>query len=290
MKAQLIGRYIEPNKSVSLQNYSSENFLKIWHYHPELELDVILSSTGTRFVGDSIKKFIPGDVVLMGENLPHLWLNDNIYFQEHSALKAEAVVIHFDNKLVSGMQQIPEMENIISLIQKAKVGVAFRGGANSSIIKKATDMVESSAYDRVNILINIMAELAARNDFELLSSSGFVNSFQGIPKSRMAPVYNYVMNNFKEEIKLETIAKIAHMNPSSFSRYFSNYHKKTFTQFVNEIRIGFACKMLMEYKCNISQVCYESGFNNISNFNRVFKAIKQISPSEYIKLHLNKRL
>ena len=134
-----------------------------------MELDVILSSTGTRFVGDSIKKFIPGDVVLMGENLPHLWLNDNIYFQEHSALKAEAVVIHFDNKLVSGMQQIPEMENIISLIQKAKVGVAFRGGANSSIIKKATDMVESSAYDRVNILINIMAELAARNDFELLS-------------------------------------------------------------------------------------------------------------------------
>ncbi|GBF21819.1 HTH-type transcriptional activator Btr [Arenibacter sp. NBRC 103722] len=290
MKAQLIGRYIEPNKSVSLQNYSSEFFLKIWHYHPELELDVILSSTGTRFVGDSIKKFIPGDIVLMGENLPHLWLNDNKYFEEHSRLKAEAVVIHFDKKLVSGIEKIPEMEKIISLIHKAKVGVAFRGEANSSIIKKATDMIESSAYERVNILINIMAELAARNDYELLSSSGFVNSFQNIPKSRMAPVYNYVMNNFKEEIKLETIAKIAHMNPSSFSRYFSSFHKKTFTQFVNEIRIGFACKMLMEHKCNISQVCYESGFNNISNFNRVFKAIKQISPSEYIKLHLNKRL
>lgn len=285
MKAQLIGRHIDQNSSITLQNYSSKNFLKVWHYHPELELVIVLKGTGTRFVGDNIENFIPGDIVLVGENLPHLWLNDNEYFNEVSELKAEAIVIHFADKFVSGLMKIPEMSEIHSLLSKAKHGIRFKGHSNDYIIKRAKDMVNLSSYKRVIALIDILTHLATHNDYKLLSSSGFVDSFKGIPKSRMEPVYKHVMNNFKEEIKLETVAKLAHMNPSSFSRYFSNFHKKTFTQFLNEIRIGFACKMLIEHKVSISEVCFESGFNNISNFNRVFKAIKKMNPSEYIKLH-----
>jgi len=181
---------------------------------------------------------------------------------------------------------MPKMAEIVSLIYKARQGIAFRGQSNNHIIEMAKKMVKSSRHEKVIILLDILAKLA-RMKYEILSSQGFIDSFEGITKSRMTPVYDYVMNNFKEEIKLEALVEIANMDPSSFSRYFSNFNKKTFTQFVNEIRNGFACKMLIENKCNISNECFDPdpGFNNISNLNRVFKDIKKMCPSEYIKLH-----
>lgn len=285
MKAQLIGRYIDHHSSITLQNYSSQNFLKIWHYHPELELDVIRTSTGTRFVGDSIEKFEPGDIVLLGKNLPHLWLNDKIYFKPDSRLMAEAVVIHFAEDFGGGLLKIPEMADIHNLFERAKLGIKFMGNANQLIIKKVDTMFELSGYDRIILFIDIIHHLATHNNYQTLSSLGYVNSFKGIHNSRMLPVFKYVMNNFKEEIKLETVSNLANMNASSFSRYFTNFQKKTFTQFLNEIRIGFACKLLIENKCNIASACYESGFNNISNFNKQFKAIKKMTPSKYIRLH-----
>ena len=285
MKAKLIGRYIDQNCSINLQDYSSHNFLKIWHYHPEFELDIIHKSTGIRFIGDCIEKFEPGDIVLIGQNLPHLWLNDEGYFNSESKLRAEAKVIHFGESFMSGLQSIPEMIDICNLLNKAKLGIAYKGQGNISIIDKVIKMQAHSGYLRVLKLIEILADLASHNNYKILSSPGFVESFKEIHISRMEPVYQFVMNNFKDEIKLEKIALLANMNPSSFSRYFSNYHKKTFTQFLNEIRIGYACKLLIENDQNIAAVCYQSGFNNISNFNRHFKDIKQMTPSEFTALH-----
>ncbi|WP_209332212.1 AraC family transcriptional regulator [Lunatimonas salinarum] len=285
MKAQLIGRYINGNQSVTIQHYSSRNFLKIWHYHPEYELDIILTSKGTRFVGDSVDKFMPGDIVLLGQNLPHLWLNNNAYFEEGSALTAEAIVIHFGEKFVSGLGFIPELAKILTLITKADCGIAFRGAANEGIIQSAKEMIKSSGHQKVLFLMDILARLSIVEEHSLLSSPGFVNSFSQMSKNRMGPVYDFVISNFKQEIRLDTVAAIANMNSSSFSRYFSHCHKKSFTQFVNEIRVGYACKLLIEDHYNISQVCFESGFNNISNFNRVFKSLKKSTPSEYLKLH-----
>lgn len=286
MKAQLIGRYIDHDCSITLQNYCSHNFLKIWHYHPELELDVIRCSTGTRFVGDSIEKFEPGDIVLLGKNLPHLWLNDKIYFKQDSGLTAEAVVIHFAENFGGGLLEIPEMADIANLFERAKHGIKFMGSANRHIIKKVDTLFELSGYERIILFIDILKRLATHKNNKTLSSLGFINSFKGIHNSRMVPVYKYIMNNFKEEIKLETVANLANMNTSSFSRYFTNFQKKTFTQFLNEIRIGYACKLLIENNFHIAAACYESGFNNISNFNRQFKAIKKMTPTKYIKLHM----
>lgn len=283
--AKLIGRHIDYNSSISAQEYCSNNFLKIWHYHPELELDIIHSSTGIRFVGDHIENFLPSDIVLLGKNLPHLWLNDSPYFENDSQLKARATVVHFADNFISGIMEMPEMKEIHALLERSKLGIRFRGQSNNYIIKKAQKLVHHHGYRRVTILIDILGHLAKHEDQKVLSSIGFVNSFNQIPNSRMIPVYEYIMNNFKFEIKLEVIAEIANMNPSSFSRYFTKFHKKSFTQFLNEIRIGYACKLLIGNNSNISEVCYESGFNNISNFNRTFKLIKKMTPSDYIKLH-----
>ncbi len=287
MKAKLIGRYIDQNTSLSIQDYSSNYFLNVWHYHPELELDIIKTSTGTKFIGDSVEKFEPGDIVLIGKNLPHLWQNDKAYFEEKSTLKADAVVIHFDQNFGSGLLNMPEMAEINHLLKKAALGVAFTGSSNEIIFKKVDKLVASSGYEKIVLFVDILGRLAKHSDYRVLSSPGFVDSFQDNNSERMEPVYNYVMNHFKTEIKLETVANLAHMNPSSFSRYFSQLHKKTFTQFLNEIRIGYASKLLIENNCNISTVCYESGFRNISNFNRLFKEVKKITPSEYIRLHKN---
>lgn len=285
MKAQLIGRFIEKDSSITLQNYSSKNFLKIWHYHPELELDVIRTSTGTRFVGDNIEKFEPGDIVLLGKNLPHLWLNDKIYFKQESGLKAEAVVIHFAERFAGGFLEIPEMADLCNLLERAKLGIKFMGSSNDYIINRVDKMFDNSGYERIIIFIDILKHLATHNNYKILSSLSYINSFKGIHNSRMLPVYEYIMNNFKEEIKLDKVANLANMNASSFSRYFTNFQKKTFTQFLNEIRIGYACKLLIENNCNIAEACFESGFNNVSNFNRQFKAIKNMTPSNYTKLH-----
>lgn len=285
MKAQLIGRYIDQNNSVSLQDYNSNHFLKIWHYHPELELDIILSSTGTRFVGDNVEHFVKGDIVLLGKNLPHLWLNDNKYFEDNSELKAKAIVIHINDKFLRGLMEIPEMATVNALLLRSKLGISFRGKLNNYVIQKAQEMIDASDSKRVNLLIDILIDLASRKDSNTLSSSGFVDSFNFSSKDRMAPVYEFVMNNFKENIRLDKAAALAHMNTSSFSRYFSQIHKKTFTQFLNEMRIGYACKLLIENKYNVSQVCFQSGFNNLSNFNRVFKQVKHISPTKYVNLY-----
>lgn len=285
MKARLLERFIDLNSSIALQNYSSNYFLNVLHYHPEFELDIIKQSTGIRFIGDSIERFEPGDIVLIGKDLPHLWQNDNIYFQSNSQLIAEAVVIHFGESFVSGLRSMPEMADIFNILHVARLGISFTGEANKSIFEKVELMRVSSGYARVIILIDILADLSGHNNYKILSSPGFLNSYKEIHVTRMEPVYNYVMNNFKQDIKLETVAQLANMNPASFSRYFSNYHKKTFIRFLNQIRIGYSCRLLMENKMNIASVCYESGFNNISNFNRIFKDIKKMTPSEYIDLH-----
>lgn len=284
MKSQLIQRVVDGNSSLALQNYSAGSFLKVWHYHPELELNVIHESTGTAFVGDSIERFEPGDVVLVGKNLPHLWLNDEIYFEKDARLTTRAHIIHFLDNFAGGLFQMPEMAEIHNLIERAKLGIKFDRKTNGPVAEKIAKMIECSGYERIMTFIEVLKLLSAQKKYRVLSSLGYTESLTGVNKDRMLPVYEYVINNFKDDITLDTVAALANMNASSFSRYFTSIHKKTFTQFLNEIRIGCACKLLINDK-HVATACYQSGFNNISNFNRQFKAIKKITPSDYIRLY-----
>ncbi|HKK46366.1 MAG TPA: AraC family transcriptional regulator, partial [Balneolaceae bacterium] len=124
-----------------------------------------------------------------------------------------------------------------------------------------------------------------QTDYKILSSAGYINSFNENKDNKILRVYEYIMNNFTRDVCLDEAALQANMNPSAFSRYFKRIHKKTFTQFLNEIKIGYACKLLIEQKLNISEICYKSGFNNVSNFNRQFKSLKKTTPTEYIKMY-----
>ncbi|MEK6478541.1 AraC family transcriptional regulator [Catalinimonas sp. 4WD22] len=285
MKAELISRSVHQNSSFSLENHCYNSFLKKWHYHPELELVIIAKSTGTRFVGDSIEKFSPGEIVLLGQNLPHLWLNDKAYFAENSELRAHAHVVHFSENFAGGLFNIPEFSSIKHLFERARRGIKFEGPENEKITIRLQEMYKLEGFDKVMSLLEILHELSVCQHATLLSSAGFVDNFKSKQHNKLIVVYEYIMNNFKQEITLDKVAELANMNPSAFSRYFKSINKKTFTQYLNEVRIGYACKLLQEHRYNIAEVCFESGYNNISNFNRQFKSLKKMSPTAYVKMY-----
>ncbi|MEE9361463.1 MAG: AraC family transcriptional regulator [Cellulophaga sp.] len=285
MKLHLLNRVSSKNSSFTVTNNSYPYFLKIWHYHPELELVVVLKSTGTRFIGDSIEKFEEGDVVLIGKNLPHMWVNDDEYFHENSNEKAEAIAVHFrEDFLGTSFFEAPEMKYISRLFNKSNQGIRFFG-INAATIDKIKNLLTLSAFERTVKLIEVLHLLGKHRHYKLLSNTGFINSFNRTENKILDTVYEYVFKNFKTSISSNDVAKIANMNASAFSRFFKRIHRKTFTKYLNEIRIGYACKLLLENKYNVASVCYESGFNNISNFNRQFKEITAMSPTEYINYH-----
>src|SRR5699024_3566224 len=131
------------------------------------------------------------------------------------------------------------------------------------------------------VLLEILIFLANQKNYRILSGGEYIKSFRGGRNDKMKPVYEYIINDFTQRVCLDEAARLAHMDPSAFSRYFKRIHKKTFIQFVNEVKIGYACKLLLSQKYNVSQVCYRSGFNNISNFNRQFKSLKKMTPTEF---------
>ncbi len=285
MKLHLLDRASHTDGSFTVNHNNYPHFLKIWHYHPEYELVLILKSSGTLFIGDSIEKFNIGDLVLIGKNLPHMWLNDEIYFDDSSDLEAEAIAIHFgESFLGEHFFQAPEMKLISKLFERAKFGVSFLD-LDPNLVLKIRDLVKLETFNRTIGLLEILHDLAKHASFHKLCSSGYISSFQKKELKEVDKIHEYVFENFQKPISVKDLADLANMNPSSFSRFFKRTHRKTFTRYLNEVRIGYACKLLMENSGNITEVCYTSGFGSISNFNKQFRLIVKMSPSEYIQFH-----
>ena len=277
-------------ESFSIKKDSAPHFSKLWHYHEELELVYIEKSSGTRFIGDSIEPFSAGELVLLGDNLPHKWQNDQKYFDDNAGLSAEAIVVHFDEDFMgSALDCVSELKPLRSLIDRAKRGILFRGTAQHSIPPLLQQMTKmESGFERLLTLTRILKLLADENDFDYITSLGYIDKFSE-KDDRLSRVYNYVMNHFQQPIQLDQVAEIANMNKSAFCRYFKRASDKSFSQYLNEIRIGYACKLLVEQERKaISEICYECGFNNLSNFNQQFKKIRGLSPSSYLAKYSEK--
>lgn len=283
MKLHLLNKSSVDNDCFSVSHNFYQHFLKIWHYHPEVELVLILKSTGTRFIGDSIKKFDEGDVVLIGKNLPHMWLNDEVYFQKESTLFASAIAIHFkEDFLGTSFFGVAEMKLISKMLERSSSGIHFLN-VSEDIKKRVSELIVIQGFDKIVKLLELFNLLANHKDYELIVSSGFVNENKESGIVKLDKLNEYIFKNFNSEISSKEAAKIVFMNHSAFSRFFKRVHRKTFTRYLNEIRIGYACKLLLEPDYFIAQICYDCGFNNLSNFNKHFKSIKGLSPSEYVK-------
>jgi AraC-like DNA-binding protein len=278
---------IPPSKAFVV-NYLDDPFFDTnWHFHSEYQLFVVLEGTGTRFIGDNISHFQEGDMVLTGPNIPHLWRNDDIYFQKENHLRVHGVVVYFpEDFLGEHILKTEEMHGIRQLFEKGARGIEFFGQTNQEVTRMLQDLLELKGVESLVQLLHILQVLAESTQYRYISSVGYTNTSKEVDKDRMSDVYNYIMLNFKKNIMLEEVAGIASMSPTSFSRYFKARTNKSFSSFVSELRIGYACKQLMEDKNTIAQICYECGYNTLSNFNKQFKEQMHKTPFEYRKEYL----
>ncbi|VXB00653.1 AraC family transcriptional regulator [Flavobacterium sp. 9AF] len=260
----------------SLYTESTNNKSEIWHYHPEIELVYINGGSGKRQIGSHISYYTDGDLILIGSNLPHCGFTN-----EHTGNKVETVIQFKPDFLGSSFFDIIEIEKIKSLLQHAKVGIAFDKETKTKIGIQIEKMQIQKPLERLLMLINILNELAISKDSILLNADGFSLATQMQDNDKINIVFNFVKDGFQEPIALENVADLVSMTVPSFCRFFKKITNKTFTTFVNEYRLVHACKLLSENPISISEVCFQSGFNNFSHFNKLFKEYTGKSASQY---------
>lgn len=275
--------------SFSIRNDVASNFGTVWHYHPELELHFVKKGEGVRFIGDNISNFSAGDIILLGENLPHTWRCKDQYFQPDSGLNVEASVIHFlPNCLGMDFLNLPEAYQIPKLYEKAKRGLVFKGKTRD----KLADLMETALYatnlNRLTILLSILSTLAESDEYDVITSAHAFYPSNQTDTDRINKIYTYTLTNYREEISLGEIAALSHLSITSFCRYFKQMTKKTYYDFLTEIRVSHACRMLIEDNMTVEAICMDCGFNNASNFYRHFKKIIGSTPVEYKRKYLYK--
>jgi AraC-like DNA-binding protein len=273
-------------QSFYIEKFSVPHTYDTWHNHIELEFLHIIKGSGTRFIGDSIEAFGDGDLVLVGPNLPHVWRSDKIYYENNPDLKIELILTQFLKDFAGkDLFNLPEMIGVREFLDDATQGVQVLGETRAIVSKKLIELTNSTGGEKLLEFISILNFIAKTKEYKVLSSLGFIDSYQSKGADRINKVHDYIMNNFTEDISLHQAADIANMNETAFCRYFKSTTLKTFTQFLNEVRIGYACKLLLHQNLNIASVGYESGFKNISYFNRVFKNALGVTPQQYQKKH-----
>ncbi len=285
MKPELLKISLAPFNSFSIRHDKVPHFFNKWHYHSEVELVYIEKGSGLQFIGDHISRFTSGDILLIGSNLPHYWRCDENYFKGQPDLFAEATVAHFlPNFLGTQFLDLPENKKIKALLQNANNGLKITGKTKMAVGKFLENILATKGADRIILVIKALHIMAISDDVKPLASNGFHTNYNESETERLNNIYNYSINNINKKISLAEIATVAFISPNAFCRYFKTQTKKTYSQFLLEIKIGKACKLLTENKESIKNVCYESGFNNFSNFNKYFKSITGKTPMEYKKL------
>ncbi len=284
MKAVLHKSSIPPSQIFVIRHLEEKHFDPMWHSHSEYQLFVVLEGTGTRFIGDSIKSFRPGELILTGPHLPHVWRNDETYFDRDSDFKASGIVIYLnENFLGDHILEKEEMMLLKKLFIKSMRGLEFYGPKKHEVIDLMKELIQLHGIPSVIHLLHILEILAGTKEYHYISSKSYDNSFDQNETDRLNKVYEYAFKNFNKKVLLEDLADLLNMTPTSFSRYFTMKNNKSFSRFISEIRIKHACKMLTETDEAISQICYECGFNTLSNFNKQFKEIMFKKPTQYKK-------
>jgi AraC-like DNA-binding protein len=251
-------------------------------FHPEVEILLVIHGSGTRLIGDSVGRFVQGDLVMIGPNVPHLWYSDEKYTKGNSNLMSEAIFILFKTDIF-GEQffNLPESVSIIKLIQLSRRGINLKGKTRKEVASLMVSINNSVGFKRISLLISILEIISSDKEYQFLSNLIVQNTINLSDSNRLNKIYKYVINNFQQEITLDKIASIASLSKSSFCHYFKKRTNKTFIYFLTEIRIAFACHLLIEEDQPVEEICYTCGYNNVSYFIRQFKGITGFTPLRY---------
>lgn len=252
-----------------------------WHFHEEYEIVYIIKSYGKKFVGDSVEDFSPNDLSIFGSNLPHFYMSDPSFYGEDPNLRVNAIVIQFPaNYLHYSQLQRAEFCSVKNLLESASSGLTFSEQPSEDAGKLLHEIYQARGIERHLLFVKLLDCLGTSKS-RTIASPDYVNLINDQKDPRMANIYRFATRNYNRKINLEEAASVAGMNVTAFCRYFRKKSGKTFTHFINEQRISYACKLLKHGNRTIADISDEVGFNNLSNFNRQFKNISGKSPSEY---------
>jgi len=275
-----------PAQSFSVREDRDPYINNRWHYHAEVELICFHQGSGTQFVGDDIKRFQPGDIILVGSNLPHYWRYDDAYFRETGPRPVHSTVIHFSEDFWGdAFLELPETKPIRDLLERARRGILVTARDEREIPARIEKIRLSDGVGRITALIECLSAFAAATTPQLLSSIGFRPDFTESENDRINAIYDYTFRHFTQNVYLNEVAAVAGLVPNSFCRYFKSRTGKTYTQFLTEIRVGHACKLLLDNRLSIKQLCFESGFSNFTSFHKHFRLITGKTPQNYQREH-----
>lgn len=278
MKPQFLNKNLKAN--IQLSVHQDTEFLKLWHYHPELELIYISHGIGTMYAGDFIGEYKENDIILLGKNVPHMFLSQS---SQDNTSYSKAYVFHINDLFLNDTcEYLPDFNFLESILKVSKRGAMFRQKQNTIFLQNLDSIDIHSTAETILNVFQILLRLSKYPEYTNLGSINWLDRFHTADK-RINNVIEYIMLHFKENINLGKAAEISSMNKSAFCRYFKKSTGKPFVSFLNEIRINYSCKLLLESSPSrsISEAAYISGFNNVSYYNRIFKKVIGVSPSEY---------
>ncbi len=286
MKVPEIRLFKEPDQSFIV--YHEKKPFSPWHHHPEYELVLIKKGKGRRMVGDHIAHFKDNDLVLVGPNTPHEWQCDKEFFLTNGEFTGEGIVIQFTHDFLGEkFFNIHENKALRLFLAGSSRGYEIYGQSKSQIVSLMHKMIKMSDTDRFYSLFSIFKIFSSTTEFNVLSSPIFRESFWLKDNEPMQKALQYIIQNFQKQIQVNDLLKITNMSYSSFCNSFKYSYRMPFKEYLLNVRIGYACRLLMDAAKSISEIAYDSGFENLSNFNRQFRKIKGTTPSQFQKQNIS---
>lgn len=284
MKPRLIDIPLSGKRAIQVKKVDQFYLDAPFHFHELCELVWIEESFGKRIVGDNVNNFSAGDLVLMSPDLPHIWQNDSIFFLKKRQFRTKATVIYFPpDFLLNLSDESAVIQPTQELVKRAARGLKFFGTTQCKVAEILSGMSEKDGLKKILDFLSVLNILTNSIEYEYLASVSYKNLYDEKDTDRMVEVYRFLIQNFHRDITLEEVSQIAHMSPTGFCRFFKSRTQKSFVQFLNELKIGHACKLLGNNDYSIADVCYESGYNNLANFNKFFRKITGKTPTQFKK-------
>ncbi len=278
---------LEKGSSFSIGIFQDNLEKSTWHYHINYEISFITEGFGKRIVADSIEEFHPGDLVFIGGKLPHVWIADK-NTSSPSGRTLETVYLQFSADIVPPeLLALPEFENVKKALELSERGMKIMDKTLNEASSIMLQLPYMKGFDRMLNFLKLMDTIGKSDSVELLASEDYIKKRFTTGNKRIGVIHEYLMNHYKEDIDLEKLSNLVSLAKGSLCRFFKGNMGMTIFEYLNKIRIDYACKLLMDQDLSILEVSFDSGFNNLSHFNKQFKKIIGLTPTDYKKRFKN---
>jgi AraC-like DNA-binding protein len=275
-----------PEHSFYVNDLTIDHFLSPLHYHPEIEITYMIQGSGLRFAGESVQTYYPGEIVIIGENIPHAFISGQEHYREKDPTTSRSIYLLFQKDMFGkSFLEMPENSFLPLLFSEATRCIKVRDDKDKKFFKLITGIASQKGFPRLGLLLQLLYEIFISEEKEYLNVPDLSYKSNLKDVERINKVYEYVFANYQKDIRLETVAEITYLVPQSFCRYFKQHTNKTFSRFLSEIRISQACKKLLESRKSVKDIAYEVGYNHFSTFNKQFRKIMGTTALQYRKLH-----